>query len=195
MLQSQHAIARFHERWGEDRRVELLRSLRSGDGGAYRAVARTSRIAIVVNDVRLEFAQATSRLLTANRGRLRERAETCPLPATLGRVLQDGIRAAAAGASPGFGDKHGPPLDNGVAAAALSVLATGRPAAWCMMHKMVAVTTSASLVLSDVCLTLPPADVSLTRPLSLITLLTCDASQKFAEWKRKHAAYLKKRRR
>lgn len=188
VLESEHAEARFLERWGEARRVELLRSLRSGEGGAFRAVARTARVALVVRDARFEFSMATGRLLTCmvNRGRLSNRAEKEPLPAELVVLLQEGIRSAAAGMSPGFCGTYRP-LDSGIAIAALSVLSSRGPVVWYTMFRLVAVTTTASLVLSDV-----PAshiDAASTASMSLITLLTCDASQEFSAWKREHARH------
>lgn len=176
-LESPHALLRFRERLGEDRRVELLRCLRSAD--AYRAVARTARVSLAVNGARLEFSKETGRLLSVNRSHLGP-CTAIPIPDALARLLRKGVTLAATGVSPGFGDEYGPPLDASVAAATLSLLDSGGPILWRTTDTLVAVTTTASLVLSGG----DPAEMA------LITLLP---SQEFSAWKKLNGARLKSR--
>ena len=178
-LLSYHAEERFHERWGENRRVELHRSLFSGNGGSYRAICRTTRVELLVNGVRLVFSWSTGRLIDhSSATSLRGCAEGGKMSSPLVNKLTAGVNAAVAGTSPSYRI----PLDQGVRSAALSALEASSSAEWCTLSRLIAVTTTASLVLEE--RPVVPAGESQSRQLSLITLLPCGARETFASWKR-----------
>jgi hypothetical protein len=185
-IHSAHATEQFRARWSEARRVELLRCLRSGDGGAYRATARCARVAVLLDTgVLLEFAKPTRRLLSMKRDeRLRPNAQEGPIPHVLAVALQKGVKEAALGVAPGFGDANGPALDPETAAAAQFALETGVPRAWWEKSTLKIVTTTAILVMSDAAAAVATRDT--TPRMSFITLIPCEDKHKFSAWKKLH---------
>jgi hypothetical protein len=138
-----HALERVHERIAVERLVEASRSLRSGDAGAFRATARTSRIVLYVREssapVQLFFSEATGRFIRMDEDGATAAAAFEELPAGCARKLEDGIRAASADVLPPARARE-----------ALSALAVGGPPlAWRREVVLRAVTTTAVLVFKE----------------------------------------------